>query len=858
MRKIYLLFLVLLLSMLRVNAQASLYDFAIENGTYVPLTGGVVFQTTGGDLIASVDASPTQDSKASAAVTIPAFQFAGVSYTDIRITSNGQLAFGTAGSVPTANYQAISTSFADNKVLAPFGADLNVGATGVSDVRYQTIAGVTVVEWKNFRRYNVAESFSFQIRLEHATGIIKFVYSGNPPFGVSTSYYPQIGIKNSTTDYQYLILGSGDSWLNSYTSNSGVSSTSTCKFNGATGTVNGLTYVFTPPVPCTGIPNGGVVSIARQNVCSGATPATISVGNVNSGLSGISYKWQESTDNVTWTDVAGATTGITLSYTPPVYSGTNKYYRLKTTCSNGGGVAYSTVSEVTGSATPLSVSSLVFTGVTDSSMTINWLNGGGNRRMVLLSDTDNFTNPVDGNGAALTANSVYSGSGQQIIFDGTGNNVTVTLLSCSTTYYVRVYEYVRCGASAPYTYWYALPTSSSQVTNSTSLSTLVQNMPEEIILTGFNGSNLSTISPGWDERVGDGPFTGAASAWTNSSVQGVTTARINLYTTSRKEWIISPPVNLNVASRVTFKAAMTASASTNAAANGGMANTDDKIQVMISTDVCGNVWTPLYTIDSSNASDFGTSLVPKEVIIPDSYIGQNVRIGFKATDGPIDDINDYYFHLADIAIEALPPCSDVFGVTLTNFTKDGATVSWSASTPVPAIGYEYEVRTTGEPGDPGYIQRANVPSGVTTVNLSGLLADTEYKVYVRTNCNLGLDGAWTDVSIFNTLCDYPDLVTTTPATRCGQGSVDLSAAFTSGTIRWYDAQTGGALLGSGNTVSTPIINSTTSFWVDSSLIGTTVTGGKTQPSSTSSTTSSNYGLVFNAYSDFVLELLMFI
>ncbi len=246
MRKIYLVFLVLLLSMLRMYAQSSSYVFTKETNTYTPLTGGTVFIATNNDPISSVDASPSHDSKASKPVTIPAFTFAGVIYTEIRVTSNGHLVFGETGSVPTSTYQAISSTFADNKVLAPFGADLNVGAIGVSNIKHQTIENETVVEWNNFRRYGLTESFSFQIRLNHSTGVIKFIYKGTPPFAISTSFQPQIGIKNSPSDYQYLILGTNNSWSNAITSSSNVASTSLCIFNGETGFSDGLTYVFTP------------------------------------------------------------------------------------------------------------------------------------------------------------------------------------------------------------------------------------------------------------------------------------------------------------------------------------------------------------------------------------------------------------------------------------------------------------------------------------------------------------------------------------------------------------------------------------------------------------------------------------
>jgi hypothetical protein len=53
------------------------------------------------------------------------------------------------------------------------------------------------------------------------------------------------------------------------------------------------------------------------------------------------------------------------------------------------------------------------------------------------------------------------------------------------------------------------------------------------------------------------------------------------------------------------------------------------------------------------------------------------------------------------------------------------------------------------------------------------------------------------------------LANPTNVSRCGSGSVILQATSTTGTVNWYDAPSGGNLLGSGNSFTTPIINTTT-------------------------------------------------
>lgn len=97
---------------------------------------------------------------------------------------------------------------------------------------------------------------------------------------------------------------------------------------------------------------------------------------------------------------------------------------------------------------------------------------------------------------------------------------------------------------------------------------------------------------------------------------------------------------------------------------------------------------------------------------------------------------------------------------------------------------------------------------------------------------------------------------TTGDTVCVSGSGDLTASGT-GTINWYDAATGGTLLYTGNTFTTPIVTTSTTYYADNTdvLIGATnyapphdnVFGGG------SNHTDPTRYLTFDAYTDFTLE-----
>ncbi len=59
----------------------------------------------------------------------------------------------------------------------------------------------------------------------------------------------------------------------------------------------------------------------------------------------------------------------------------------------------------------------------------------------------------------------------------------------------------------------------------------------------------------------------------------------------------------------------------------------------------------------------------------------------------------------------------------------------------------------------------------------------------------------------------PTITATTPASRCGTGSISLGATPSAGTVNWYTGSTGGSSVGTGTSYSTTI-SATTTFYVD--------------------------------------------
>lgn len=269
------------------------------------------------------------------------------------------------------------------------------------------------------------------------------------------------------------------------------------------------------------------------------------------------------------------------------------------------------------------------------------------------------------------------------------------------------------------------------------------------------------------------------------------------------------------------------------------------IHVGVMTDVSNTSTFELIQVitpTNDNMNDYVVNLNTSTITGPNKYVA------FKH----VSNANNYYYWLDDFLVELIPDCDDITGLGVSDITKNSSKISWNALVPTTPNGFTYEIRTSGDPGTPGAIQTGTVGSNIHLKDVVGLIPSTEYTVYVRSACSTTEFGIWSAPLTFTTLCDYPDLVSVTPGSVCGQGTVELSAEFTSGTVNWFASQTGGTSIGTGNNFITPQINTTTSYWVNSTSNLINVSGGRTTPG-TSGTTPSTYGLVFNAMAEFELK-----
>ncbi|MGA9116137.1 MAG: BNR-repeat neuraminidase N-terminal domain-containing protein, partial [Bacteroidota bacterium] len=192
-----------------------------------------------------------------------------------------------------------------------------------------------------------------------------------------------------------------------------------------------------------------------------------------------------------------------------------------------------------------------------------------------------------------------------------------------------------------------MPNASREVTSAVTL-------PEAVDFTGFTGANLTTVFPNWKEQAGAVP-TGTTSLWNSSTGLGGVgniTAKVNLFVETRREWIVGPKVAVSALTQVKFKVAVT---NYNSITDPDVMGSDDSVRVMVSGD-CGLTWS---SVRAFTRADNLTNTLTEYTVPLTAYVGGHAIVAFYATDGPVNDLEDYDFHIDDIVIEEGTPMSYV-------------------------------------------------------------------------------------------------------------------------------------------------------------------------------------------------------
>ncbi|RYE23266.1 MAG: hypothetical protein EOP51_11090, partial [Sphingobacteriales bacterium] len=166
-----------------------------------------------------------------------------------------------------------------------------------------------------------------------------------------------------------------------------------------------------------------------------------------------------------------------------------------------------------------------------------------------------------------------------------------------------------------------------------------------------------------------------------------------------------------------------------------------------------------------------------------------------------------------------PPSVLNLSAGATGFCVSGNTTISIISTPVLSnVTYQWE-ESTASAGPFANAGGASTNATYTTATITGTMY---YRV--RVFCN-GVELSASPSAPIAINVTTPTVVTTTPGSRCGPGTVNLAATGSGGTtISWYAASTGGAALGTGNTFTTPSLGATTQYYAAAQITGSTATG----------------------------------
>ncbi len=360
----------------------------------------------------------------------------------------------------------------------------------------------------------------------------------------------------------------------------------------------------------------------------------------------------------------------------------------------------------------------------------------------------------------------------------------------------------------------------------------------------------------WSEATGNlgaSPvtLTGTTSTWSSENYNNSAAhsngnaAFINLYGTD-SEWFISPAIDLGdgtISYQLEFDASVIPWTGSATVTTMG----EKFVKVVVSTDG-GATWSEdnvLVTFDNDNIPAGGVSTIASL----DGYSGI-VKIGFYASSSTFTP--DLRFYIDNFRVDLTPPCAEPMNLTAGSSTEDSVAVSWTAPANAPSNGYQYYYSEANTAPD-----AATAPSGVSatsTAVISGLDSDTEYFVWVRSDCDADGFSEWTGPIALTTTCDAPEVLTVNATDVCGEGSSTLTATASAGEIRWYDAAQNGNLLGTGEEFITETITENTSFWVSAATTSGTATVGKATPNATSTGASlNNWGIVFDAAEDITLQ-----
>jgi hypothetical protein len=166
----------------------------------------------------------------------------------------------------------------------------------------------------------------------------------------------------------------------------------------------------------------------------------------------------------------------------------------------------------------------------------------------------------------------------------------------------------------------------------------------------------------------------------------------------------------------------------------------------------------------------------------------------------------------------------------------------------PATGADYQWQSSPTIGGT-YTDIAGAKSAAYTISITPT-SDKNFQCVVKCGGTVIVTSAPVSVNYYD-----PQVLSTTPASRCGTGTMDLVATPSSGAnVSWYAAASGGApLVTNTNTFTTPNLATTTTYYAEATEGGSTQNVGLPALVGGTANTGTGIGIRFDAITDLVVE-----
>ncbi|MEG1904941.1 MAG: fibronectin type III domain-containing protein, partial [Bacteroidales bacterium] len=270
----------------------------------------------------------------------------------------------------------------------------------------------------------------------------------------------------------------------------------------------------------------------------------------------------------------------------------------------------------------------------------------------------------------------------------------------------------------------------------------------------FTGTPLSNATSGWS-RVTNG--------------YGLTTphAKVNIWSTGTKYWLVTPSIDLagTLNPTLIFRLALTDNGN-NSVIENLTGQPDDQFMVIVSTDD-GATWSANNaTIWNNNANgDYAYNSIATHgetvSINLAQYVGQRIKIAFYGESTVTGGDNDV--HIDSVRVEEIEACNTPSNLIVSTITTSGATIAWTAGGGETSWVVEYKKSTVSD--------YTSTTVTTPTYTFADLDPATLYQVRVKAICDVASESAYL-TGQFTT--ETPVVTYTITATAGDGGTIDPS------------------------------------------------------------------------------------